>query len=67
MKKLFGNNIKPDCEYCDYAKFENESYFCTKNKTIINEKCKKFQYNPLKRVPKASPALQQYSPDDFRL
>ncbi len=67
MKKLFGNNIKPSCEYCELAKFENKTYVCTKNKEIINEKCKKFEYNPLKRVPKSSPALQQFSPEDFAL
>ena len=67
MKKLFGNNIKPECQYCDIAKIEQESFICTKNKEIINNKCKKFVYNPLKRVPKTSPALQQFSPEDFSL
>lgn len=67
MKKLFGNNIEPSCEYCKLARFEENQFVCSKNKSIRNYKCKSFDYDPLKRAPKATPALQQFSPEDFVL
>lgn len=67
MKKLFGNNITPSCKYCDLSRFEDNVFYCAKNRKNIDHKCKKFQYNPLKRVPKSTPALQQFSSDDFSL
>lgn len=67
MKKLFGNNIRPSCEYCMLANFEGNQFVCSKNKSIRNYKCRSFKYDPLRRVPNASPALQQFSPEDFVL
>ncbi len=29
--------------------------------------CKKFSYDPLKRVPRREPELQEFSPEDFSL
>lgn len=67
MKKLFGNNIKPSCEYCEMSSFFEGNIVCNKNKEIANGKCRSFEYAPLKRVPKSTPVLQQFSPEDFTL
>lgn len=65
MKKLFGNNIAPSCEYCSLAQFKDDKYICSRNKNIKDYKCRSFAYDPLRRVPKSSPALRQFSPEDF--
>lgn len=67
MKKLFGNNIKPCCDYCEFSAVSDGKIGCSKNKTFENEKCRSFKYDPLKRVPKTTPVLGQYSPEDFAL
>lgn len=53
-KKLFGNNIKPACKYCDLCTaLENDKYQCSKFGEVKSyDSCKKFSYNPLKRIPK---------------
>ena len=67
MKKLFGNNITPNCEYCELAQFSGGNFICTKNKVLVNNKCRKFKYDPLKRVPNSTPSLDKYSLEDFVL
>ena len=54
QKKLFGNNIKPACKYCEMGKAgEGEIIKCEKFGDVkAYDSCKKFVYNPLKRIPK---------------
>lgn len=66
-KKLFGKNIKPNCTYCLNSVYENDTCHCIKNKTIIDDKCKSFKYDPLMRVPQSAPTLHEYTSDDFKL
>ncbi|MCL2633346.1 MAG: hypothetical protein FWD34_02405 [Oscillospiraceae bacterium] len=57
-KKLFGNNIKPACKYCQFSSKigddeESEKLSCTKfGEVKPYDSCKKFEYSPLKRIPK---------------
>ena len=53
-KKLFGNNIKPACKYCELCTaLENDKVQCSKFGEVKSyDSCKKFVYNPLKRIPK---------------
>lgn len=53
-KKLFGNNIKPSCKYCEMGKAgEGDVIKCEKFGDVkAYDSCKKFVYNPLKRIPK---------------
>ena len=67
MKKLFGNNITPNCEYCELAQYSGGKFICNKNKVLVNNKCRKFKYDPLKRVPNSTPSLDKYSLEDFVL
>ena len=68
--KLFGNNIDPTCEYCSYGKkSENGMILCSKL-GVVNPyfSCKKFDYDPLKRVPrKMNHRLPKYSQKDFEI
>lgn len=67
-KKMFGNNIEPNCEYCSNFYSDDENGFvCSKKKTIKNNKCRKFDYNPLMRVPKSAPAMMDFNKEDFEL
>lgn len=66
-KKLFGQNILPNCSYCSNAVFENGMVHCKKNKRISHEKCKTFRYDPLMRAPKVSVFKKKYSAEDFKL
>lgn len=58
-KKLFGNNIKPSCKYCEFGKSgEGNSIDCSKFGEMKSyDSCKKFTYNPLKRIPKKELSL----------
>ena len=53
-KKLFGNNIKPMCKYCEKGKaVGGDKIECEKFGMVKTyDSCKKFIYSPLKRVPK---------------
>lgn len=66
-KKLFGRNITPSCSYCLNSVFQNNTCHCSKGKTIIDDKCKGFRYDPLMRIPQSAPTLHEYTLDDFKL
>lgn len=65
--KLFGNNIEPDCSYCDHCISDGENRICIKNRYIENGKCRKFKYDPLLRKPFRAPVLPKFDPEDFKL
>lgn len=67
-KKLFGENIDCNCEYCSNWNLEGEGYVCVVGEQISESgSCKKFSYDPLRRVPRKKPHLPKYSPEDFTL
>lgn len=53
-KKLFGNNIKPSCKYCELGSaLGDDKIQCEKFGVVKTyDSCKKFVYSPLKRIPK---------------
>lgn len=65
--KLFGVNIRTSCKYCNNYYIENELSYCSKGRQIKNDKCRKFDYDPLMRVPKGNIFIKKYSEDDFKL
>ena len=67
MKKLFGNHIAPDCTYCQNFIQEGQPR-CSLGRVIgENGKCRKFDYNPTLRTPKAEAVMMQFSKEDFEL
>ncbi len=68
--KLFGSRIQPACEYCKHGEpsSDGQMILC-RNKGIVAPyfTCRKFSYDPLKRVPKRVHQLPQFSPEDFSL
>lgn len=69
-KPLFGANIEPDCGYCRHngAK-SDETPLCTLRLSPKNGRCKKYEYDPLRREPRTAPPLRtdRYSEEDFKL
>ena len=65
-----GKDVSPKCEYCIYSiKTKDESTVLCKHKGITapDGSCKKFAYDPLKRVPQHPASLPSFSADEFKL
>lgn len=69
-RKLYGNNIQPACEYCARARraVDGRVMLCTRKGVVpLYHRCRRFLYDPLKRIPYRQPALEKYKPEDFSL
>ncbi len=73
---MFGKekNTVPDlpcvCEFCEHAALIHDEYnVLCEFRGIVNREyhCKKYVYDPLKRVPKAMPPLPKLSEEDLLL
>ena len=68
---LFRKKIQKCCEYCTHGTMlENNQTLCSKRGLIPNvEKCRKFHYDPFKRIPAKPKAIDfsRYDDQDFSL
>lgn len=68
---LFRKKIERSCAYCVYgARVGEDQILCTKKGIrTIDSQCRKFQYDPCKRIPPKARALDfsQYDNEDFSL
>lgn len=68
---LFRKKMPRSCEYCQNGACLDEDHFlCTKKGVVQRrEKCRKFKYDPCKRVPSKPKAIdfQKYDEHDFSL
>lgn len=68
---LFRKKIPRSCSYCACGtKFDSEQVLCTKRGVVSAcASCRKFTYDPCKRVPPKPKALNfsQYKEEDFVL
>lgn len=50
---LFRKDIEKNCSYCKYAgKIDDTTYLCSKKGVVsVCDHCRRFCYDPLKRVP----------------
>lgn len=68
---LFRKKIERSCAYCAYgAPLEGGQVLCAKKGLCgVEDKCRRFRYDPLKRVPSKVKALDftQYQGEDFTL
>ena len=71
LNMLFRKKIQKSCEYCTNGTLlDNGQILCIKRGLTANvEKCRKFRYDPFKRVPRKPKAIDfsQYNEDDFSL
>ena len=67
---LFEKKIERSCDYCLYGtKLEGQQILCAKKGIVICEKCRKFRYDPTKRIPlkPKAPDFEKYDDVDFIL
>jgi len=68
---LFRKKIQRSCSYCQYGTLlDGEQILCTKKgMRSIADKCRRFKYDPCKRVPKKPKALDfsKYDREDYSL
>ena len=69
---LFSKNIEPRCEYCRWAvPFDDEDIVGCKHRGVMkaHEKCRRFSYDPLKRVPEPPMTYKakEFDKEDFEL
>lgn len=60
----------PRCEYCIYAKIPNDRSvaLCKFNGVMpLESHCRRYDYDPLKRIPKKLRIDTDYTADDFKL
>lgn len=68
--KLFGSHITPQCMYCQYGCWncDNSCILCRRKGVLLpDESCEAFDYDPLRRIPRRTPLLPAFDPDEFRL
>lgn len=68
---LFRKKIERSCAYCVHStKLDDESVLCIKKGVVsIFKKCRKFEYDPCKRIPTKAkaPDFSQYDEKDYSL
>ena len=67
---LFKKKMERSCDYCAYGtKLENDQILCAKKGVVTCGKCRRFRYDPIKRVPLKPKAIdfEKYDQDDFSL
>ena len=68
---LFRKKIERSCSYCKFGtRLEDEEILCAKKGIVpMYGKCRKFQYDPLKRIPKKAKAqnFEAFKDEDFSL
>jgi hypothetical protein len=71
MAMLFRKKIERSCSYCLYSTpLEMDMVLCSKKGLkCCSDNCRKFKYDPTKRVPKKEKALDfsKYDEQDFSL
>lgn len=68
---LFRKKIEKSCVYCTYAtQLDDGQILCIKRGVVpADNKCRKFSYDPYKRIPAKPKALnfEKYEKEDFSL
>ncbi len=70
MKKMFNKDIIKKCAHCLHSTpLANSGEMACKIKGIVfdYDLCRKYKYDPLKRVPKTTKLADNYVPDNFIL
>lgn len=70
LKKKFScpEGVEPACRFCALGEASGKDILCSKMGPVSEDFCcRRFRYDPLKRVPKKMPKLPQFDPSDFTL
>ena len=69
-RKLYGNTVTAACSLCSHGRMSADGavVLCLlKGVTDPGDRCRKFDYDPLRRVPFRQPSLQTFTAADFSL
>ena len=69
-KKLYGNNVRKACEVCQHGRLSADGsvMLCPyKGAAPLYHFCRKFVYDPLKRMPLRRPKQDAHKAEDFQL
>lgn len=68
---MFRKKIERSCSYCAYGtKIDSEQVLCIKKGVVSTDgKCRKFDYDPCKRIPPKAKAMDfsKYEDQDYSL
>jgi len=71
MKGLLrASKYEPACEFCRYGKSapDGSSVLCSVRGVMRKQsRCKKYEYDPIKRKPNRAPLLPEYDAEEFEL
>ena len=67
---IYGNHIEEICEVCRYGRraADGENLLCV-HKGVMSryEHCRKFEYDPLRRIPTRAPLPEEHTAEEFSL
>lgn len=69
-QELFSKSVPPACAYCAIGKATDDlsHVLCIKKGVMMPDShCRHFQYDPLRRVPKAAPKPESFDASDFSI
>ncbi len=68
-KKAFNKKLSHACKYCINSKSYTDTNILCKHKGVVsvNDSCRKYKYDPLKREPQKMPDSENWSSKDFEL
>ena len=69
-KKLYGKGIVPACAYCSKGSVtaDKKNILCLKKGIVSPDyHCRRFKYDPLRRIPKIPPELEKFTAEDFSI
>lgn len=69
-QKLYGNHVQPACEICvqGHRSSDGRAVLCQRKGVVpLYHHCRKFVYDPLKRIPKRAPQMREHQENEFSL
>ena len=69
-QKLYGNHITPACKTCAHARLsaDGKTMLCPHRGAVpLDEECRRYEYDPLKRIPRPTPPRAAHSAEEFSL
>jgi hypothetical protein len=69
-KKVFNKNLEKRCGYCLFGRkseFSNEVMCLKRGITDVNDCCRRFKYDPLKREPQRVKIDKDFTKEDFEI
>lgn len=68
-RKLFSGRIPPACQYCEKAmKIMENQVLCLKKGVVpLDYSCRKYSYDPTKRIPQRPVQLDDFQAQDFSI